>query len=172
MSLDGRGGVAGHRWQQAISDVDAHAQKGAIAVSQHENARTIEAIYAAFGRGDLPRILNSLAEHVAWQHARPDIPWEARDEAVPRSPNSLPPIAEHVHIEQFVPEQVVSRGDQVIVFGHERNRTKSHGRVYETEWVHAWRLEEASVVGFREYTDTATILEALAARTVANQAAE
>jgi hypothetical protein len=37
--------------------------------------------------------------------------------------------------------------------------------------VHAWRLEAGLVVGFREDTDTATILEALSAPRAAGQAA-
>ena len=68
---------------------------------------------------------------------------------------------EHLEVEQFRPEQFVSRGDQVIVFGHERMRTRSIGRVFGVDWVHAFRLRSGKIVGFREYTNTATIVEAL-----------
>lgn len=45
-------------------------------MSDQENMRVIEQVYAAFGRGDLPFILNRLADDVDWRHPRPaDIPW-------------------------------------------------------------------------------------------------
>ena len=64
-------------------------------------------------------------------------------------------------VEEFTPEQFVARDDQVIVFGHERMRTRAGGRVYGTDWVHVFTMRDGKIVGFREYTDTATIVEAL-----------
>jgi ketosteroid isomerase-like protein len=48
-----------------------------------------------------------------------------------------------------------------LVLGHERMRVKATARTYEVDWVHAWTLRAGMVVAFREYTDTATIEEAL-----------
>ena len=44
-----------------------------------QHARTVEAIYAAFGRGDIPGILGALREDVEWEHDATDhgIPWLA-----------------------------------------------------------------------------------------------
>jgi ketosteroid isomerase-like protein len=39
---------------------------------------------------------------------------------------------------------------------------RSTGRVYQVDWVHAFTLRSGKIVEFREYTDTATIVEALA----------
>jgi len=72
-------------------------------------------------------------------------------------------VVTHLEIEQFVPERFVTDGDQVIVFGHERARVKSGGRVYTVDWVHVWTLRGGRVVAFCEYTDTATIVADLAA---------
>lgn len=131
-------------------------------MSEQENIKTVEALYAAFGRRDLPFVLNALSESVDWQHPRPDIPWGGRRTGRDAVAEFFVAVAAHVEIEQFVPEQFVTRGDQVIVFGHERARTKSIGRVYGVDWVHAWTLRGGTVVEFREYTDTATIVDALA----------
>ncbi len=60
--------------------------------------------------------------------------------------------------------QFVARDDEIIVFGFERMRAKTTGRINEADWVHAWRLGAGQIVEFREYTDTATIVEALAER--------
>lgn len=132
-------------------------------MTKRENIRTIEELYAAFGRADLPFMLDMLAEDVDWQHPRPaDIPWGGKR----RGPEEVAPffaaIFERLEVEQFSPEQFVARGDQVIVFGHERMRTRTTGRVYRDDWVHAFKLRSGKIVEFREYTDTATIVDALA----------
>jgi len=43
-----------------------------------------------------------------------------------------------------------------------RSSLRSTGRVYRDDWVHAFKLRSGKIVEFREYTDTATIVEALA----------
>lgn len=43
-------------------------------MSRH--AKTVEAIYAAFGRGDIPGILAALRENVEWEH-------DAVDQGIP-----------------------------------------------------------------------------------------
>jgi ketosteroid isomerase-like protein len=134
-------------------------------MSEQENVRTIEELYAAFGRRDLAFILNTLAVDVDWQHPRPgDIPWGGKRRGREEVAQFFAAIGEHLEVEQFSPEQFVARGDQVIVFGHERMRARPTGRVYEDDWVHAFRLHSGKIVGFREYADTAAIVEALAGR--------
>ncbi len=131
-------------------------------MSEQDNVRTVEAIYSAFGRGDLGALLNTLAEDVVWQHPGPsDIPWgrerHGRDEVA----QFFIAVNQHVEIEQFTPGAFVTREDEVIVFGHERARTRTGGRVYGTGWVHVFTVRDGRIVGFREYTDTAMIADAL-----------
>lgn len=134
-------------------------------MSEQENVRTIEEIYAAFRRGDLPFLLNKLAEDVDWWHPRPaEIPWGGNRCGRESVAQFLAVIVEHLEVQQFDPWQFVARDDEVIVLGFERMRAKNTGRVYEVDWVHSWRVRGGEIVGFREYTDTATIVEALAQR--------
>jgi hypothetical protein len=44
------------------------------------NVKTVEAIYAAFGRGDIPSIIEHLAENIDWEYAAQidDVPWLRR----------------------------------------------------------------------------------------------
>lgn len=133
-------------------------------MSEQNNTRTIEELYAAFGRGDVPSVLSKLAEDVDWRHPRPaDVPWGGERRGRESVAQFFVTIGEHLDVEQFSPEQFLARDDQVIVFGHERMRTKGTGRDYELDWVHVFRLRDGQVSEFREYTDTATIVEALAA---------
>jgi ketosteroid isomerase-like protein len=122
-------------------------------MTQQDNVQTIEELYNAFGRGDLNAVLNVLAEDVVWQHPRPaDIPWGGEHHGCDAVAQFFIATNQHVNVEQFSPEQFVVQDDQVIVFG---------GRVYRTDWTHVFRLLDGRIVSFREYTDTATIIEAL-----------
>jgi uncharacterized protein len=131
-------------------------------MSEQDNVRTIEAVYAAFGRGDLGALLNSLAEDVVWQHPGPaDIPWAGARQGRDEVAEFFIAVNQHIDIEHFTPGVFVTHGDDVIVFGHESGRTRAAGRVYGTDWVHVFTVREGRVARFREYTDTATLVEAL-----------
>ena len=136
-------------------------------MSAHDNLRTVEAFYAAFGRGDLGALLNALAEDVVWQHPGPaDVPWAGERRGRDDVAQFFIAVNRHLEVEEFTPRTFVTSGDEVIVLGHERMRTRTGGRVYGTDWVHAFAVRDGRIAGFREYTDTATIAEALAASVV------
>jgi ketosteroid isomerase-like protein len=131
-------------------------------MTQQENVRTVEAVYAAFGRGDLGALLNTLAEDVVWQHPGPAaIPWAGERRGRDEVAQFFIAVNQHVEVEQFAPRMFVTSGDEVIVLGHERMRTRTGGRVYHTDWVHAFTVRGGRIVDYREYTDTAAIAEAL-----------
>lgn len=134
-------------------------------MSEQDNAKIVGEIYAAFGRGDLPFVLSKLAEDVVWRHPRPaDIPWGGERRGRVAVAGFFAAFGEHLEVEQFTPGRVIAREEQVIVLGHERMRATNTGKAYEVDWVHAWTLRGGQVAEFREYTDTATIIEALTHR--------
>ena len=110
-------------------------------MSEQANVRTVEAIYAAFGRGDLGAVLTTLDEDVAWRHPRPDdIPWGGERHGRDAVAEFFIATNRYLEVEEFTPEQFVARDNQVIVFGHERMRTRAGGRAYGTDWVHVPRI--------------------------------
>jgi uncharacterized protein len=133
-------------------------------MSEQDNLRTVEAVYAAFGRGDLGALLNTLGEDVVWEHPGPaDIPWAGERRGRDEVAQFFIAVNQHLEVEQFAPRSFVTRGDEVIVLGYERMRTRIGGRVYGTHWVHAFTVRDGRITGFREYTDTSAIAEALGA---------
>lgn len=131
-------------------------------MSATDNQRLVEQIYAAFGRGDLPFILNALALDVDWRHPQPaKIPWGGVRRGREAVAQFFAALAQHLTVEEFQPHTLLAAGDQVVVLGQERMRVKSTGRVYTVEWAHVWTLRGGQVTAFCEYTDTAAILAAL-----------
>lgn len=124
----------------------------------------VQDLYAAFGRGDVPFIVNLLAEDAVWDHPRgQDIPWGGARKGKAEITGFFVALGGGVDVEMFEPARFVCAGDSVIVLGRERMRVKATGRAYSTEWAHAWTVRDGKVTAFREYTDTASIVDALRA---------
>jgi hypothetical protein len=129
-------------------------------MGERDNVRTIEALYSAFGRGDLGAVLKTFAEDVDWQAPRLDDTARGGEgrgrDAVERF---FITTHRHLEVQQFSPEEFAARDDQVMVLGHGRMRTRNGGQVFGTNWVHTFRLRRGKVVAFREYSEIATIAE-------------
>lgn len=131
-------------------------------MSEQNNQRVIEEIYAAFGRGDVEFILNALADKFDWYLPQEGkIPWSGRRKTREEVSQFFTEIVSNADVELFEPQQFVAQGDQVVVFGRERVRLKATGRAYDTDWAHKWTIRDGKVAGWREYSDTAAVIEAM-----------
>ena len=131
-------------------------------MGEQENLDLIKEVYAAFGRGDLPAILGALTDDVEWHHPRPaEIPGGGSRRGHDEVTGFFVAIGQNIDVEQFSPERFHADGDTVIVFGRERMRVKASGRSYDAEWTHEFTIRGGKIASFREYTDTATIIEGL-----------
>src|SRR6185369_9662974 len=81
------------------------------------NQKTIEAVYAAFGRADVPFILERTTEHTAWDFsvAASEVPWHRPVRSRTELPRFFQAMAEHVTFEAFEPRAFVTDGRNVIV---------------------------------------------------------
>jgi ketosteroid isomerase-like protein len=139
---------------------------------EDENQWIVEQVYAAFGRGDLPRIVTAMAEDVEWRHPRPDdIPWGGERRGHRGVTDFLEAMTTTLAVEQFTPLEFLVEDERVVVLGRERMRVRATGLAYEADWVHAWTVHGGKITRFREYTDTAAIVEALRGRETIRAAA-
>jgi ketosteroid isomerase-like protein len=89
-----------------------------------------------------------------------DIPWAGRFRGQDGAKKYFALIDAEAEIEAFEPDAFVAQGDLVVVFGHEKVRSKRTGRAYESHWAHAFTLSNGKIVKYREYTDTAAVAAA------------
>ncbi|HRH41195.1 MAG TPA: hypothetical protein PKY82_06080 [Pyrinomonadaceae bacterium] len=120
------------------------------------NKDTISAIYEAFGKGDIPFILNCLAENVAWEK------WDsnhAQQLGVPymQEKNSVAGVADFfgevgkMGVKMSNVLSILDGGNKFAV--EFEIETERFG--YEEE-MHLWTFNEnGKVIGFRHYLDTA-----------------
>lgn len=126
-----------------------------------EHLRTVQGIYAAFGQGNLPAVLEALADDVEW---RVDGPPLIRYAGVRRGRRQVAEffaaLAEAVEMERFEPRRFIAQGDCVVVLGCEQLRVKSTGRTVRDDWVQVFTFQGGRVAQFREYLDSAAVAEA------------
>lgn len=133
------------------------------------NLATVQSIYDAFGKGEVPAILELLADDVEWESwadnssVRAGVPW-------------MTPLSGRENVARFfevagqfeiVDLQVLSfleGGNQVAVeFVIEARLPAWGGRSFRDEEIHLWAFDDAGKVSrLRHYTDTAKQIEAFA----------
>lgn len=119
-------------------------------------ADTVQQIYAAFGRGDVPAILEHLAEDVEWETAdnSAGLPWleprRGRTE-VPAFFATLGALEFH----KFEPSTLLESGDTVVALIDLDVEVKATGRRVVEEEVHIWRFgDDGRVRRFDHKVDT------------------
>jgi ketosteroid isomerase-like protein len=127
------------------------------------NQKTIEAVYAAFGRGDVGFILERTTEHTAWDFsvATAEVPWHAPVRSKAELPRFFQAMGENLAFEAFEPRAFVSDGRNVVVKLRVAYKVKRTGRRVDQEQVQWWSFDDAGrIASLRHYEDTASVRDA------------
>src|SRR5712691_1716227 len=85
-------------------------------LSEQDNVELVQAMYEAFGRGDIAYILDQLADDVIWENkAAKEIPWSGSYPGRNRVPEFFEAISGSVDTDLFAPEEFIAQGDKVVV---------------------------------------------------------
>lgn len=119
-------------------------------------SKTVEAIYAAFGRGDIPTILSALREDVKWEHDAADhgIPW-----LTPRQGRAAVgaffEALRALDIRRFEPRRILTDGSMVVAVIHVEVGVRATGRSFNDVELHLWTFDaQGKVARFRHVVDT------------------
>jgi len=127
-----------------------------------ENAKLVQDAYEAFGRGDIPTVLEAFDENVAW-HV-PDVVPHGRTvtgrEEVAGFFQNLAATWDDFGVEV---DDVTMSGDRAYARGRANGTYRGERTGYG--FVHAWTLSDGVCVRFDEYVDPAPELVAAAAST-------
>ena len=125
------------------------------------NAETIQAVYDAFGKGDIPNVLAAMDSKVEWIEA----------EGFPYAGTYVGPdaVLQGVFMRlgtewdgyQAAPDEVLDAGDTIVGLGHYSGRYKATGKEFRAPFAHVFNLRDGKIVRFRQYTDTALFQAAL-----------
>jgi hypothetical protein len=122
----------------------------------------VQAVYEAFGRGDIPAILGMLTPDVAWtvEGKAGDYPTFGRRQGPDGALKFFQAVADAEEITAFAPRRFHSTDDTVVVEGDISVTLKKNGRSLSYDWVHIFTVRDGKIAGFRELYDTATVVEA------------
>ena len=124
------------------------------------NIESVQAIYQAFGSGDVPGILSHLADDVDWEswtdnrNQKAGVPWFERR----RGPDEVTGFFQIIGSWQVNGFQVVAllEGGQQVAAEIEVDFTLPSGQRLRDEELHLWTFgDNGKVVRFRHYVDTA-----------------
>ena len=121
------------------------------------NVGTVQAIYDAFGRGDVPAILSRLSEKVDWEYgASPNsVPWLQARKGRDGAADFLASLRD-LELTRFEPTAFFEGGGTVVVLLDVEGRVRSTGRpITEEDQVHIWHFDDQGMVArFRHRADT------------------
>lgn len=118
--------------------------------------KTIEAIYAAFGRGDIAGILGALREDVEWEHdaVDHDIPWLAPRQGRAQVAAFFEALRA-LDFRRFEPQRILADDTMAVALIHVEIAVRATGRVINDVELHLWTFDaQGKVARFRHVADT------------------
>jgi ketosteroid isomerase-like protein len=127
-----------------------------------EPIKVIEALYGAFGQGDVPAILGMLAQDVSWDFVgrAEDYPVFGRRSGRDGAVGFFQALGENEDIEAFEPQAFHAAGEVVVVEGRAALTLKKNGVKVAYDWAHLFTVRDGLIVRFKGFTDSARIVEA------------
>lgn len=118
---------------------------------------TVQTIYAAFGRGDVPAILEHLAPDIEWEHDAIDhgVPFLRPRRGRAEVAGFFGDLAAGLDIAVFEPLGFLVGGDQVAVPVRLEGTLRRNGRRVKDHEIHLWTFDaNGHVARFRHVLDT------------------
>ena len=127
-----------------------------------QNVDVVQSAYAAFGRGDIEALLDTLDPNVEWITPGPDdLPSAGTRRGREAVREFFATIGGLFEFLAFEPHTFIADGEHVVVLGRDRMKVKATGEVVEEAWAHHLTVRSGKTVAFREYIDTAATVAAL-----------
>jgi hypothetical protein len=132
-------------------------------MNQESNVRTVQALYAAFGRGDVPAVLEGMDPEITWVNPGPA---ELTYFGTHRGRNAVANnifafLGENVHISVLEPKDMIAGGDKVVVLLHMEATARKTGRRVVQEVAHVWTFKNGLCIHFHDFQDNAAVSAAL-----------
>ena len=121
------------------------------------NLSTVQAIYEAFGQGNVPAILEHLADDVDWERGAKDhgVPWLKPGVGKAHVGKFFESIGAF-QMTKFAPTNMLEGGHQVVAIIDVELTVDATGKSVSDQELHLWMFgPDGNVVAFRHVVDTA-----------------
>lgn len=127
-----------------------------------DNVASVERMYAAFGKGDVPTVIGALDPEVEWWEAENFIyadgnPYNGPQAVLTGVFMRLGSDWENFAVE---PKEILDAGDTTVTYGYYTGTHKGTGKSVRAQFAHFFTFRDGRVVKFQQLTDTAQFREA------------
>ena len=136
------------------------------------NIRLVQDMYAAFGRGDMPAVLDMLTPDVSCGMVgrASDVPMAGIRHGIAGAAEFFRLSHETQDLRSFEPRIFAAAGENVFVKGHSAWTMRRSGVSGENDWVHVFVIRNGKVAAFFGHQDTGLLAEAYHAATAEERA--
>lgn len=129
-----------------------------------DNTATVMAMYEAFGRGDVPAILEHIADDIEWERGAQDcgVPWLEPGRGRDHVAAFFEKVGANLDFKRFEPAGLAVGDGVVLAFINADALVVPTGKhLIEEPEIHAWWFDDdGKVSAFRHYVDTPRHIEA------------
>ncbi len=127
-----------------------------------QNVDVVRKAYEAFGRGDIPALLETFDPSIEWVAPV----GQYRIGGVHKGPDAIANdffmvLGELWETLDVSPQEFIDAGDRVITLGTVTGKARTTGKMADSHYVHIFELRNGKVTRFEEYEDTATLNQAI-----------
>jgi uncharacterized protein len=131
-----------------------------------QNSKTVEAFYAAMGRGEMPFVIGILDPQIVWNEAENFVyadhsPYVGLDAVLTGLFARLGGEWDGFSV---VPREIVDGGETVVALGRYGGTYKATGVKVDAQFVHVFKFRDGKIANFQQYTDTAQFQKAVSLR--------
>ena len=131
-----------------------------------QNSKTVEAFYAAMGRGDMPFVIGILDPQIVWNEAENFVyadhsPYVGLDAVLT---GLFARLGGDWDGFSAVPREIVDGGETVVALGRYGGTYKATGVKVDAQFVHVFKFRDGKIAKFQQYTDTAQFQKAVSLR--------
>ncbi len=128
-----------------------------------DNIKTVQSAYEAFGRADIPALLEALTEDVDWaaDTSSTAAPWYGVRRGKKEVAAFFEAFGSEMEVNEFTPLTFAGNEDSVLTVVHCRTRSRSTGKSTDMNLHHYFRFRDGRISYYRGTEDTAQSEEAL-----------
>ncbi len=125
------------------------------------HVKNLKSLYEAFGRGEIPTVLEAMDPNIEWHEAESN-PYAPPSGGAFHGPDSVlnelfMKLNEEWDDFTVTPSTFHDAGDHVIVEGRYSGTFKETGIKNDTPFCHIWEYKGGKIIKFQQYTDTAEL---------------
>jgi ketosteroid isomerase-like protein len=121
-----------------------------------QHVATVQAVYEAFGRGDVPAILAQLSDDVRWDHDTPSwgLPWYEPRTGPAEVAEFFRALGDNIILHRLEPANFLTGGNQVAVLLEVELEVKGGTEVRPEQEIHLWTFDDTGRInGFSHVID-------------------